>query len=354
MSKVRVLSFTHWGRNGITSLINSIQTGLPEYDHAFVLLTKDDNFYQYYSHCENKIQLAYDNSKVDAFLKLKKFLKAFNPEIIHVHSFTPLLYLYLCKVTAKVIFHTHSEYPYFYKTDIKSKIKRFLIKIICKRLNARILAVTENAANRLQEFTHRQCTYIPNGIAELGTQRENFVTEPNKNRFYTVGRLDTAKNVSYAISLIEGLNKQGITASLDIYGMGDQYDNLLAQINTLQLANQVRLMGFTTEPHNLPSQYDFYLSTSIQEGLSLSILHALRGKTPTITTLVGQLAIEIQKQFPDLALTGNINADLNRVKTALTMSAPHLTNIQETGQRLFKESFTQEIFLKKIGEIYQQ
>lgn len=350
---MKVINFAHWSRSGITSLIKTIIENTNNFDHYFILLNDDKDFVNFYSYAHNKHQLEFANSKFKAVLSFRKLLREIQPDIVHAHSFMPLLLSVLfTKRTTRVIYHIHCDYPYLTDKGIKYSIKRWLIKWALDHRNTTNIAVSESAAEAIRKISNKECLYIANGIKDIGTERKPFTKESNKFRFYSVSRLDQEKNIGYAITLIDALKKRGIHASYDIYGNGAEKESLQSQIELLGLQECVKLKGFHNKPENLPSEYDFYLSTSRQEGLSLSALHSLRGKTPLITTPVGQIGAVLNHKISGFILNGNFVSDLETMIALEKLPSVEIEEIQTIARNLYLDNFQTSSFVKNISTIY--
>lgn len=348
----KIIHFTHWTRNGISSLIKSLIVNSCNHEDTFLLLDSDDDFEGYYSDIRSKYQLSFSANKVKALWMAFKILRAIKADIVHAHSFTPFIIAALFSSNSRVIFHLHSEYPYLYQTGLKLKLKRLAIYLVTRIKPVTFFAVTERAANLAENITGINCQYIPNAIPDSGTVRASFNDAPCRNRFYSVGRLDSQKNVGYAIALFKELLSQGFDLSYAIYGSGHEAANLQAMIDSSQLHDRISLKGFTNTPESLPGSYDFFLSTSKQEGLSLSALHGMRGKTPVITTPVGQIGNILSHGINGFFLSGNFHNDLDILKQVIATSSMQLSSIQENARTIYLTQFTEKILIARIFSEY--
>lgn len=350
----KIVHFTHWTRNGISSLIKTLVAHNCNHENTFLLLDSDDDFDSYYSDIDRKHQFSFSTSKIKALWTAFKILRAIKADIVHAHSFTPFMIAALFSSNSKVIFHLHSEYPYLYQTGLKFKIKRLVIYLVTRIKPVTFFAVTERAAKLIESITGIDCQYIPNAIPDSGTVRACFTEIPCKNRFYSVGRLDSQKNVAYAIALFKELLSQGFNLSYSIYGSGNETVHLQAMIDSLQLDSAITLKGFTHTPETLPENYDFFISTSKQEGLSLSALHGMRGKTPVITTPVGQIGAILIQRTNGFFLNGDFDSDLSTLKEIIAASSIELNSIQENAHNLYLAYFTEKTLIDKIFSEYAQ
>jgi glycosyltransferase involved in cell wall biosynthesis len=352
--KKKIIHFTHWTRNGITGLIDTISTTSgSDYDFGLILLTKDNDFENYYEKISKKIELDFNGSPIQAIKKYLSFIQEQKPDIIHTHSFTPFILATLFSPSIKKILHLHSEYPYFYLKNLKSYIKRALLKICVSFSQATIVTVSELAAETAEKVLTHKAYYIPNGLPDKGRPRPDFLTRPNGYKFYSVSRLDRAKNIQIAIQIIVALKKIGFDVTYDIYGDGIEKHALTDLIIKNDASSFIDLKGFHDRPQDIPEAYDFYLTTTIQEGLSLSALDAMKGKTPLITTAVGQIGRILKHNHNGFIIGNNFETSLLAIEEILLMPNKELSKIQINGRNLYLEKFTENIFLKKIFNLYK-
>lgn len=137
-------------------------------------------------------------------------------------------------------------------------------------------------------FNRRKLVVIPNCIAPLSPP----VNRPLAPcpRIITVGRFVPQKDYPTALHAVAELVRKGIPFSFDIVGHGAGEAALRREITRLGLD------GFTeihVNPPNIPDllrRADIYLSTSLFEGTSNSILEAMDASLPVVATDVGDNA----------------------------------------------------------------
>lgn len=114
------------------------------------------------------------------------------------------------------------------------------------------------------------------------------VVESNgKVRIVTVGRFDKAKDYGTCINVFNSLQDLIPNIQLVIVGYGELEDFIRLKINEFALDHKVELH---IKPDNLEQIYsssDIYLSTSIYEGLSNTIMEAMNNALPIVATDVG-------------------------------------------------------------------
>lgn len=297
--------------------------------------------------------LAKNGSTLEALFSLRN-MRPKAGTIFHYHSLSPLLLGCLFFRKFKGIYHCHCMYPWLTDQSIKSRTKRALLKAAYQVLEFKSVCVSSEIRDVLQNNLSIPTKYIPNGIENSGTQRKPFLNSKFKEiKFYSVTRLDPEKKITLAIDMLDQVQKlmpqRKIT--FDIYGDGQERPAIESHLNSRTGAD-IRMKGYTQEAHNLPEHYDFYISTSSQEGLSLSALQALRGKTPLFTTKVGQIGLDIDDQKNGFLLDFNVDKSANRIFKGLSLSPGSLSKIQNDAFNLYIENYSADIFRREIQSIY--
>ncbi|MFC3285496.1 glycosyltransferase [Litchfieldella rifensis] len=101
----------------------------------------------------------------------------------------------------------------------------------------------------------------------------------------TIGRLTKAKNHHMLLeSVYYAINSLKVDMSLDIYGDGELFDEILLKIKRLGLEGRVFLKGFDKNIEKKISDYDVFLFSSRWEGLPNALIEALGSGVYIIAT----------------------------------------------------------------------
>ena len=343
------MHFAHWSRSGITSLIKALAGRRGD---SFALLLDDDNFEVYYSEIKHKVRLRFGKRNLlKSILSLRKFYRQQNPGIVHAHSLTPLIFAYILCMRSKLVFHVHNEYPYLVDGDLESRLKRWILYFCLHTRNIKIVTVTRGISEIFWKKFRKESDFIPNGIPDNGGVRPSFSDISLRNRFYSACRIESQKNLKMAIKIIGELRKK-YKVVYHIYGEGPEKKELVELVDHENLNETVIFKGFVNAPQDLAKDYDFYLSCSRYEGLSLSIADALRGGNIAIITPVGELKNYITDTINGFFIDHNINSAAQKIETLLTMDFEDLNAVQKNGRELFKANFTDDKFYKNIEIVY--
>ena len=112
-------------------------------------------------------------------------------------------------------------------------------------------------------------------------------TDNEKVSVLAVGGLRKVKGFDDLIRAISILTGQMPGISLTIAGEGPERSSLEELIETLELTEHVRLLGYRKDVASLLPTADVYVSSSLSEGQSNSILEAMAIGIPVVATSVG-------------------------------------------------------------------
>lgn len=151
-----------------------------------------------------------------------------------------------------------------------------------------LVACSDGLKQRAMKFMPNvKVDVIPNGV-ELDNYyppKEGRDTR-DEIRLITSGRLSATKRVDMLIEAIDILQKRGYKIKFTIAGDGSLGDSLKQLISQKNLNSCVKMLG-RVEPANMPDLYrdsDIYISATMQEGMSNSMLEALACGLPVVTT----------------------------------------------------------------------
>ena len=129
---------------------------------------------------------------------------------------------------------------------------------------------------------HEKCVVIgnpiPNNLPEPGNYAEREKT------LLDVGRLIPTKNHQMLIKAFVKFHQKFPDYKLLIFGEGPEKQNLQKMIFALNLQEHVSLMGFSDSIYEELRKGGIYVSTSITEGVSNSLIEALAMGIPTVAT----------------------------------------------------------------------
>jgi len=166
------------------------------------------------------------------------------------------------------------------------KILGPVFKAIWKKATG-LVACSEGLRSRALRFLPDvEIDVIPNGVDFVQYYPAENSKKTDKLRFITVGRLSSIKRVGMLIDAIKILINQGCKIQFTIVGGGSAEGKLKQLISKNNLDSYIEMTD-RVEHGRMPQLYrdsDLYVSASMQEGMSNSMLEALASGLPIVTT----------------------------------------------------------------------
>lgn len=277
---------------------------------------------------------------IKALWELYNILKKIDDiDIIHLHSskagFLGRIVSFLLGKSNKTIYTPHAIS--FLRLDVSPKKRKIFIWMekFASLFGGKIVACSQSEKEAIEEQGIRNVTFINNGIKPL--QAEKKVNISDKIIIISVGRLSIQKNPKLfndiALEFIDNPNIQFIWC-----GDGELKSELTSP--------NIKCTGWIErkELENYLANADIYLSTSLWEGLPLSVLEAMSIGLPVVLSdCVGNRDLVENNGFL-------YNNKLEAVKL--------INSFKENSENLiFKGKKSKEIFFKKfelnvMGKLY--
>lgn len=314
-----------------------------------------------------------------AYLKLKKIIHDFKPDIVHTHASKAgtlgRLAASSCGVPLIVhTFHGHVFHSYFgkLKTTFYKSIERFLAK-----KSTVIIAISEKQKEELTSI-HRICEPKKVVVVPLGFDLSKFqINQEEKRKFFRdryhisddelvisiIGRLVSVKN--HALFL-EGIKRVSETTSQKIraFIIGDgENRNLIetkAQALGLAFSDATRssdntILTFTSWIKDIDialAGSDIIALTSFNEGTPVSLIEAQAANKPIVSTNVGGIENVVLPNITALLCENNNLDEFTQQLLKLTESKAMRQKMAEEGWKHVKEKFHFTRLVKDMEQMY--
>lgn len=249
-----------------------------------------------------------------AYLKIKKIIKKFKPDIVHTHAAKAgtlgRLAAHSCGVPVIVhTFHGHVFHSYFSpaKTRLFIEIERFIA-----RRSTCIVAISERQKKELGSI-YKICRPEKISVIPLGLELEKFYENQTEKRdsfrkkysvtddeivIAIVGRIVPVKNHEFFLKVLSIIRDQiKKTIRVFIVGDGEQTGQIFSLAESMNLdpvfyLNDQRKawLTFTSWIKNVDEVYagaDIICLTSQNEGTPVSLIEAQSAGKPIVSTRVG-------------------------------------------------------------------
>ncbi|MBU2742995.1 MULTISPECIES: glycosyltransferase [Acidithiobacillus] len=310
--RILMISDTYFPRiSGVATSIRSFRQGLELLGHEVDLLIPDygsctSEEYGIYRIPARNIPFFPEERLMQprALLKIKTGLKARHYDILHIQ--TPFVAHYLGNHLARSLklpvissYHTYFEaYLGHYYRKIPGPLRKAMARIPsrqqCAAING-LIVPSQAMAEVLWDYGIRTPTrVIPTGIrinhqTHNTSHRQDFRTRYNLDQNCPVllyaGRMAPEKNIGLLLSMLKQLRQQFPDILLLLVGDGPARSNLENEVQSSQLAQNVRFLGYLDHVAELPQAYaaaDLLVFASETETQGMVLLEALAAGLPIV------------------------------------------------------------------------
>ncbi len=197
-----------------------------------------------------------------------------------------------------------------------------LCAFLIKRLATGFVANSQEIADDLEAcgVPHAKVHHIPNGVVvpegEVSTRRDEA-----ERHFVYLGRLDSEKALDLMIGGFAELPAD-TAARLVLVGEGACGSSLRAQASQLGIESKVDFPGKVDDVVPFLARADFYVSTSISEGMSNALLEAMSHAVPPLVSRVSGVADIVEDGVSGLLFApGDQRAYAASLREAVAMPA---------------------------------
>ena len=207
-------------------------------------------------------------------------------------------------------------------------------------------------AFRRKGFRESKCITIPNCFPNISAPLEK--TDKGIVRIITVARFHPQKDYETAIKTIALLKKTCKNFVFDLCGYGVLEEQIRGWVKQYDIEDVVE---FHIHPNNIPEllrQADIYISTSLFEGTSNSIMEAMNWCLPVVCTNVGdndKLVLEGENGY--LTEIGDAEQLATKLKTLITdRELRHRMGLKSNWH--LRENYSMEVFEERYLRVIQK
>ncbi|MGL5384022.1 MAG: glycosyltransferase family 4 protein [Culicoidibacterales bacterium] len=230
---------------------------------------------------------------IKAKKQLKTIIKKYHFDIIHCH--TPvagvITRLISKKSQSKIIYTAHGFHFFAGGSKLNWLIYYPIEKWLSRYTDVLVTINKEDYLRADQKFHAKKTAYIP-GVGvdfdkftpshfDKNTKLKELGIDERQIVLLSVGELNKNKNHEVIIRAIKKLDNSQLQYVIAGKGNLDQY--LQTLIEELNLTQQVKLLGYRTDIHELCQVCDVFCFPSYREGLGLAAIEALAAGKPLIT-----------------------------------------------------------------------
>ena len=286
--------------------------------------------------------------------KLHGVLSAFCPDLIVVAI--PNTENFICDLISlakdiPVVIESHLAQGYeVIKRGATEKWFHYLNNPLKAIQKARLLiALTKGDAERWQKLHIKQIKIIPNPVTLYLDQLPQ--AEKQEGRIICVGRLTRQKRFDRLVNAFSLIAPKFPNWYVDIFGKGEEEQNLLQQINDLGMEGRVQILPPTSNIYSEYQRSQFFVMSSDFEGFGLVIVEAMACGIPVIATNCPFGPSEIIEDGVNGLLS---KMDTNDLAEKMEWMITHNRERKAMGVKAYKSaaSFRKEIIIPEWEKAY--
>ena len=286
-------------------------------------------------------------------LKLRKFIKTEQPNLIHLHGIRAGAVGFLATLFLKVpVIYSEHLYTkdYHLKSWLREKIQVNFLNLILHRVQKIIVpsrAVKEFLIEILKVKTTK-IVIVYNGLEEKNVKLNSDV----QLKIGFVGSLNEQKGVEYLIAAMHRLIYYFPKLKLEIVGDGPLRSFLENQAKDLK--NKIKFVGAKQNIYSYLKSWKLLVIPSISESFGQVALEAAIAEKPVVASRVGGLPEVVLNHKTGILIEPK---NVDELVKAITYLLNHSKIAQKMGveaKSRFKQKFTAQKMIKNINLIYDE
>ncbi|MEO8256564.1 MAG: glycosyltransferase [Acidobacteriota bacterium] len=282
--------------------------------------------------------------------------------LLHCHQYSPFVYGRIATYWSPRLQLVYTEHGRL--SDAPPTWKRQLANRILSIGDGSIVAVSHELRRYMidSRFPDHRVEVIHNGI-DIGTlpsleerwhARRALGLEDDALVVATVARLDPVKDLGTLLEAFVLLHRQVPHARLLIVGDGPEYGDLMERASRADLAGLVHMTGYRADVRALLPAADVYASSSISEGVSLTILEAMGAGVAVVATAVGGSPEVLPDDSVGVLVPSRDPVRLAAAIIALAGDRPRLAAVARGGRQRLESAFTIDRMVGDYERIYRR
>jgi glycosyltransferase involved in cell wall biosynthesis len=295
-------------------------------------------------------------------LRIAQTAARLNATVLHCHQYSPFVYGALAKLVPPYLPVVATEHGRL--NNGRATLKRQIANRLMNLMSIETFAVSASLREQLisEGFPERRVGVIHNGIdpgapasadarqrarTAFGFASDDFVVGG-------VGRLDPVKDYATLIDAFGLLSRLGRRIRLILIGDGPQRVDLTRRLRDCGLSNVASLLGHRDDVRDLLPAMDVFVSSSIFEGVSLTLLEAMAAGLPVVATRVGGTPEVVVDQVTGLLVPPRAPEALASAVARLMADPEDRAAQGASGRARVVQSFHIDTMVHRYMEIYRR
>lgn len=273
--------------------------------------------------------------------------------IIHAHDFKANFYALAARRRAPV--KAVATLHLWNRSSLRTAVYEALDALLVRRFD-RVIAVSPQIAAeaRRRLVPSRKLRVILNGV-----DLERFPPLPARFRqsrvvIGSVGRLVKQKGYHNLLAALAEITKSVPEVELLLVGDGPQRGELEQQARRLGLSSQVTFAGQCDPVEESYGKFDLFVSSSLSEGLPVTVLEAMASGLPIVATHVGATPEVIEDGRSGLLVPPNDVKALSEALLCLIKDRELAMRLATAGHERAGQRFSAEAMTRQTESVYEE
>ncbi|HAG10162.1 MAG TPA: hypothetical protein DCK76_01940 [Desulfotomaculum sp.] len=344
-------------------------------EHMFTLIKGFNKYFEIYTACPRSFpywglyesiigpgrlfEIPHRKFSLKSFLQLVSLLRSRDMNIVHSHGKGAGIYARLLKIFKNDLRVVHTFHGLHYEEKklsnfIQLKAERLLTGFTDKFICVSRAELAE--AVKLGICRPQKSSLVFNGIEspDLSGFEDNSFKEAAGNSFVVlhISRFDSAKNSSLVLKIAEAIKRRDSGVIFAIVGDGPERSALEREAQNRNLSN-IYFLGPKLEAVKLFKYAHVYLSTSLKEGLPLTLIESAAAGVPIIATdTAGNNEVVTDGSNGFLYPLSNPETAVRYILDLKNNPAKSQT-LGTNGKKIYEERFQTDQMLGELLKVYE-
>ncbi len=221
-------------------------------------------------------------TSLKSMLIMRKFFA--EVDVIHLHTFHPMVYLFAIVSGKKIVYHIHGNWTSGRSEKWTDVVKRYLLRLFLMRYTHRLIFNSHYTQQRFSKQFKLNAT-LPQSVIYNGINAQELIKSNVANTTFTVGtcgRLATVKRMDRVLVAFRLFARNKTNIQLNIVGNGPLMPELKLLAQKLGISNLVNFVGSVPNATNEIAQFTVAVLGSEGESFGLVALESLNQNKPTL------------------------------------------------------------------------
>lgn len=307
------------------------------------------------------IVLGKQGGRLRAIRRLAEFMRRERVDVANGHNPSGAFYATTAGRWAGVPLIVRTEHS-IHHPGRRASLYAGLVEPVLTLMTDRVICVCEAVRRGQSErigWASKRFVVVPNGISAApadcsrGVARERLGLSAGDAVAVTVASLTPAKAQHVLVDAFAEVARSLPAARLYVAGDGPLRPALERQIERLGLGDHVHLLGVRNDVHVLLAAADVFVLSSAREGLSISLLEAMRAGKAAVVTDVGGNAESVTHGATGIVIPAADAAALAEGLLTLLSDPVKAEQWGQAARRRWEQTYTAEHMVRVTEALYR-